>query len=181
MEKGTNYPYSGKPEPLLIADKLIPEFEIFAEEMDGVREPVVKETVVEELVLNEEPEEVKPAPKQKEADDQEGECDFASFIFNNIIDVFYDDIDISVGNLFDTNDLFFSKVNAMSSNFAYLCDVLPNDYAVCDDYFMHIFDINSIQTESFNLGTHDNPKNILIAFDLTPEEREKMREILLKR
>ena len=103
------------------------------------------------------------------------------FVLNSILDVFYDDIDISVANLFDTDDLFFSKVNAMNSNFAYLCDVLPNGYAVCDDHFMHMFDINSIQTGSFNLGTHDNPKNILIASDLTPEEREKMKEILLKR
>ena len=69
----------------------------------------------------------------------------------------------------------------MNSNFTYLCDVLPNVYAVCDEHFMHMFDINSVQTESFNLGTHDNPKNILIASDLTPEEREKMKEILLKR
>ena len=64
---------------MLIADKLVPGFEIFTEEMGGVREPVVKEAVVEELVLNEEPEEVIPAPKQKEADDQEGECDFTFF------------------------------------------------------------------------------------------------------
>ena len=91
----------------------------------------------------------------------------------SILDVFYDDIDISVANFFDTDDLFFSKVNAMNSNFAYLCDVLPNGYAVCDDHFMHMFDINSVQTESFNLGTCDNPKNILIASDLTPEERKK--------
>ena len=47
-----------------------------------------------------------------------------------------------MANLFDTDDLFFSKVNAMNSNFAYLCDVLPNGYAVCDDYFMYMFDIN---------------------------------------
>ena len=86
-----------------------------------------------------------------------------------------------MANLFDTDNIFFSKVNAMNSNFAYLCDVLPNGYAVCDDHLMHMFDINSVQTESFNLGKHDNPKNILIASDLTLEEREKMKEILLKR
>ena len=167
MEEDTNSLYDGKPEPLMIADKLVPGFEIFAEEMGEISRPVVKEAVMEELVLSEEPEGVVPAPKQKEADVQEGECDFTSFVFNNVADVFYDDIDISVGNLFDTDDLFFSKVNAMNSDFAYLCDVLPNGYTVCDDHFMHMFDINSTQTESFNLGTHDNPKNILIASDLT--------------
>ena len=150
MEEGTNYPYAGKPKPLMIADKLVPGFEIFIEEMNEIREPVVKEAVIEELVLSEEPEEVIPAPERKEADDQEGECDFASFVFNNIVDIFYDDIDILVGNLFDTDDLFFSKVNAINSDFAYLCDVLPNGYTVYDDHFMHMFDINSTQTESFN-------------------------------
>ena len=173
VEEGANYPYTGKPESLLIADKLVPEFEIFTEEVNEIRESVVEEAVVEELMLSEEPEEVIPAAEQKKADDQEEECDFTSFVLNGILDVFYDDIDISVVNLFDTNDIFFSKVNAMNSNFAYLCDVLPNGYAVCDDHLMHMFDINSVQTESFNLGTHDNPKNILIAFDLTLEEREK--------
>ena len=61
VEEGTNYPYTGKPEPLLIADKLVPWFEIFAEEVNGIREPIVKEEVVEELVLSEEPKEVIPA------------------------------------------------------------------------------------------------------------------------
>ena len=168
MEEGTNYPYTDKPDPLLIADKLIPEFEIFAEEVNGIREPIVKEAVVEELVPSEEPEEAIPAVKQKKADDQEKECNFASFILNNILDVFYDDIDISVANLFDTDDLFCSKVNAMNSNFGYLFDVFPNCYAICNDDFMHMFDINFVQTESFNLGTHNNPKNILIASDLAP-------------
>ena len=130
MKDGANYPYTGKLEPLLIADKLIPGFEIFAKEVNGIRETIIKEAVVEELVLNKEPEEVIPTEEQKKADDQEEECDFASFVLNNILDVFYDDIDISVGNLFDTDDLFFSKVNVMNSSFAYLCDVLPNGY--CD-------------------------------------------------
>ena len=88
---------------------------------------------------------------------------------------------MSVANLFDTDDLFFLKVNAMKSDFAYLCDVLPNDYSVCDDHFIHMFDINSVQTESFNLGTCDNPTNILIASSLTLEERLKMKETLKKR
>ena len=77
--------------------------------------------------------------------------------------------------------MFYSKVNAMKSDFAYLCDVFPNGYFVCDDHFMHIFDINSMQTESFNLGTTDNPKNILLASDLTHDEREKIKEIIKRR
>ena len=77
------------------------------------------------------------------------------------MDLFDDDYDISLTALFETDDLFYYKMNAMKSNFAYLCDVLPNGYSVCDDHFMHMFDINSTQTESFNLGIIDNPKNIL--------------------
>ena len=60
MEEGTNNPYTRKPEPLLIANKLIPRFEIFADEVNGIGEPVVEEVVVEELVLSEKPEEVIP-------------------------------------------------------------------------------------------------------------------------
>ena len=117
----------------------------------------------------------------KNTADQEEKCDFASFVLNSILDVFYDDFDMSVENLFDTDNLVFLKVNAIKSNFAYLCDVLPNDYSVCDDHFMHIFDINSVQIESFNFGTCDSLKNILIASSLTPEERLKIKETLKKR
>ena len=46
---------------------------------------------------------------------------------------------------------------------------------------MHMFDINSMQTEPFNLGTTNKPKNILLASDLTHDEREKMKEIIEKR
>ena len=46
---------------------------------------------------------------------------------------------------------------------------------------MYMFDINSMQTESFNLGTIDNPKNILLTSDLTHDEKEKMKETLKKR
>ena len=35
-------------------------------------------------------------------------------------------------------------------------------------------------TKSFNLGTTDKPKNILLASDLTHDERAKMEEIIKK-
>ena len=97
------------------------------------------------------------------------------------MDIFYDDLDISFANLFETDDLFFSEVNTMKSDFTYLCDVFSNGYFVYDDHFLHMFDINYVQTESFNLGTNDNPKNILIASNLTSDERGKMKETLKKR
>ena len=68
----------------------------------------------------------------------------------------------------------------MKSDFAYLCDVLPNGYYYCDDHFMHIIDINYVETKTFNLDIIENPKNIIIAYDLTPNESEKIKEILIK-
>ena len=114
----------------------------------------------------------------KEAIDQERECDFKSFVFKSIIDVFYD---VSFAALFETDNLFYSKINTIKSDFAYLCDVFLNGYSICDDHFMHMFDINSMKTELFNLDITDNPKNILFASNLTHDERIKMEETLRKR
>ena len=77
--------------------------------------------------------------------------------------------------------LFYSKMNVMKFEFAYLCDMLPNGYFICDDHFMYMFDINSTQTESFNLGIIDNPKNILLTSDLSHDEKDKIKETLKKR
>ena len=117
----------------------------------------------------------------KDANDQNKESDFETFIHNSFIDAFYDDFDVSLANLFEADDLFFFKVDVMKSEFAYLCDVFPNGYSICNDHFMHMFDINSVQIKSFNLGTNNNPKNILLASDLTLDESEKMREVLIRR
>ena len=179
--KGTTYPYKGTPEPILMDGEVILGFEIFADYVNKGKRVVADETsvIMEELVVaEEEPEEVVAIPESKATDDQNEESDLEAYVLNSIMDVFYDDYDVSFTALFETHDLFYSKVDAMKSDFAYLCDVSPNSYSVCDDHFMHMFGINSVQTESFNLGTNENPKNILLASDLTPEEREKMKEIL---
>ena len=165
----------------MIAEKLVPSFEIFTEEVNGIKKLIIEEPVVEELVQIEESEGDIPTVELKDTIDQEEECDFASYVLNSILDIFYDDFDMFVENLFDTDNLFFSKVNAMKFDFTYLCDVLPDGYSVYDDHFMYMFDVNSVQTKSFNLGTCDNPKNILIASSLTLEERLKMKETLTKR
>ena len=36
-----------------------------------------------------------------------------------------------------------------------------------------LFDINSIQLDSFGMGTNKNSKNILISHDITSEERRR--------
>ena len=86
--------------------------------------------MVEELVHVEEPKKDIPTVELKNTVDQEEECDFKSYVLNSILDVFYDDFDMSVENLFDTDNLVFLKVNAIKSNFAYLCDVLPDGYSI---------------------------------------------------
>ena len=45
---------------------------------------------------------------------------------------------------------------------------------------MH-FDINSIQLDSLNMGTNENPKYISISHDITPDERKNFERILTKR
>ena len=69
----------------------------------------------------------------------------------------------------------------MNSSLAYLCDVDPDGlvhfYIDCSC----MFDINSIQLDSLNMGTNEQPKNISISHDLTPEERKKLKRILTKR
>ena len=44
-----------------------------------------------------------------------------------------------------------------------------------------LIDINSIQLDSLNMSTDENPKYISISHDLTPEERKNIERILIKR
>ena len=67
-------------------------------------------------------------------------------------------------------------IDDMNSDLAYLCDVHP-------DVTMHynidricMFDINLIQLDSFIMGMNENSKNIHVSHDVTPEERENLRE-----
>ena len=100
--------------------------------------------IVEDLIVaEEEPKENVTIPEVKATEDQDEELDLKAYVLNSIMDVFYDDYDVSFAALFETDDLFYSKVDAMKSDFAYLCDVSPSGYSVCDDHFMHMFDINS--------------------------------------
>ena len=44
-----------------------------------------------------------------------------------------------------------------------------------------MFDINLIQLDSFIMGTNKNSKNIHVSHDVTPKERENLREKRKKR
>ena len=69
----------------------------------------------------------------------------------------------------------------MNSSLAYLCDVDSDSFVHFNIDPSCMFDINSIQLDSLNMGTNEHPKNISISHDLTPEEREKFEKILIKR
>ena len=147
FREGTKYPYQGTPEPILMAGEVIPGFEIFADYVDRGKRTVADEApvVVEELIMaEEEPKEDVAIPKVKATEDQDEELDLEAYILNSIMDVFYDDFDVSLAALFETDDLFYSKVNAIKSDFAYLCDVFPNGYSIYDNHFIYMFDINSM-------------------------------------
>ena len=68
----------------------------------------------------------------------------------------------------------------MKTGFAYLCDVDPNGHVYFNFDCSCMFDINSIQLDSLNMGINENPKYICISHDLTPNEREKFERILTK-
>ena len=65
-----------------------------------------------------------------------------------------------IPNLFESSDVLNLKFNAMNSNFAYFCYLsFDNDENFIEPY-MSIFDIHSINTEPFNLGTDENPRTL---------------------
>ena len=116
-----------------MAGEVILGFEIFADFVNKVKRTDEAEipTYVEELIVAEEKSKEDVAtPEVKTTDDQNEELDLEAYVLNSIMDIFYDDYDVSFAALFETDDLFYSKVNAMKSDFAYLCDVSPNGYSV---------------------------------------------------
>ena len=64
----------------------------------------------------------------------------------------------------------------MNYNLAYLCDVHPDGTMHYNIDCICMFDINSIQLDSFIMGTNGNSKNIHVSHVVTPEERENLRE-----
>ena len=64
----------------------------------------------------------------------------------------------------------------MNCSLAYLCDVDPDGLVHFNIDRSCIFDINSIQLDSLNMDINEQPKNISISHDLTPKERENLRE-----
>ena len=64
----------------------------------------------------------------------------------------------------------------MNFNLAYLCNMNPDGTMHYNIDRICMFDINSIQLDTFIMGTNENSKNIHISHDVTLEERENLRE-----
>ncbi|XP_050238216.1 uncharacterized protein LOC126687702 [Mercurialis annua] len=99
------------------------------------------------------------------------------YVQNNSKTLSLDD-DVFISDVMDDNDVFLSKFNEINTNFAYLFDVFPNASICTLDYLHSIFHINSMHSISFNLGTTENPKEILLGSNCTPEFKERHERIL---
>ena len=105
----------------------------------------------------------------------------ASIISDSFCDVFYEETDVIMSGLFEEENSIFLLVNDMNSSLAYLYDVDSNGLVHFNIDHSCMFDINSIQLYSLNMGTNENPKYISISHDLTHEERKNFERILTKR
>ena len=83
--ESTGYSYKGTPEPILMAEEVIPDFEIFAEYVNRVKKADVAEVPIdasmEELIVaEEEPKEELATSEVKTTDDQDGELDLEVYV-----------------------------------------------------------------------------------------------------
>ena len=88
-------------------------------------------------------------------------ADIAALIDSSIEDIMFEDTptsdDVCIASLFESFDVPNSKYDAMKFDSSYLCDLsFDNDEHFIEPY-MSIFDIHSINTELFNMGTNKNP------------------------
>ena len=88
--------------------------------------------------------------------------------------------DLCTFPLFETDDVMNSKVNAIKSYFAYLFDVFSNGSVHCIYQNTCIFDIHSICTEPFNIGTKNEPCILHILKYVTPKERREIEKNMNK-
>ena len=85
---------------------------------------------------------------------------------------FYEETDVITSGLYEDENFVFMLVNDINSGLAYLCDVDSDGLVHFNIDRSCMFDINSIQLDSLNMGTSEHPKQNSISHDLTLEERE---------
>ena len=157
----------------------VPGFEIFKEQIVKSLVRNNKEIVMEkvaEKIGTEAVEELLCLPPNEEPPQ-----DLASIISDSFCDVFYKEIDVITFRLFEDENFVFVLVNDMNYGLAYLFDVDSDGLVHFNTDHSCMFDINSIQLDSLNMGTNENPKCISISYDLTLDERKNFERILTKR
>ena len=82
------------------------------------------------------------------------------FILNNVKLVVYLEKDVFYADYVISDDTFFSKFNAITSNLAYLFDIYSNGNVHTLDHIMRISHINSIHTKPFNISDTESPKEL---------------------
>ena len=68
----------------------------------------------------------------------------------------------------------------MKYDIPYLCDLSFDNNEHFIEPYMSIFDIHSINTKPFNMGTEENPRILHISKDVTLEERRELEKPLVK-
>ena len=106
--------------------------------------------------------------------------DLASIISDSFSYVFYKETNIITSGFYEEKNSIFLLVNDMNSGLTYFYDVDPNGLVHFNFDHSCMFDINSIQLDSLNMGTNE-PKNISIWHDLTLEDKENFERILTKK
>ena len=174
IKEGKGKFYLGEKKPVKVAGINVPRFEIFKEH---IMESLVrnnKETVMQkvaEKIGTEAVEELLCLPPNEKPPQ-----DLASIISDSFYDVFYEKTDVIMFGLYEDENSIFILVNDMNSGLAYLCDVDSDGLVHFNIDRLCMFDINSIQLDSLNMGINENPKCISISHDLAPDERKILRE-----
>ena len=140
--------YLGEKEPVKVAGINVPGFEIFKEQiMESLvrnnKEIVMKK--VAEKIGTEAVEELLCLPLNEEPPQ-----DLASIISDSFCDMFYEETDVITSDLFEDKNSIL--VNDMNSGLAYLCDVDSDGLVYFNIDRSCMFDINSIQLDSLNMG-----------------------------
>ena len=74
--------------------------------------------------------------------------------------MFYEETDVITSGLLEDKNSIFVLVKDMNSGLAYLYDVDSDCFVYFNINRSYMFDINSIQLDSLNMGTNENPKCI---------------------
>ena len=136
-----------------MAEINVPGFEIFKKQIVESLVRNNKETVIKkvaEKIGTEAVEELLCLPPNEEPPQ-----DLASIISDSFYDVFYEETNVIMSGLFEDENSIFLLVNDMNSSLAYLCDVDPDGLVHFNTNHSCMFDINSIQLDSLNMGTNE--------------------------